>query len=76
MFYRQLLVILVSALVAGLAANAYPGVTACIASGEKGQFSITQNRLLQEASDRIESEFGPMKSKPTVIFLMKGLPCR
>lgn len=65
---RKLLVILLSTLVTGLAANAYPGVTACIIASEKDQFSVTQKQLLQEARDRIENEFGPMKSKPTVTF--------
>ena len=68
MYYRQLLVILIFTLIAGLTASSYPGVTACIVASEKGRFSITQKQLLQEARDRIENKFGPLKSKPTVVF--------
>jgi len=70
-FYKKFLVILIFTLVAGLTVNAYPGITACIVASEKNQFSITQKGLLQEAIDRIENEFGPMKSKPTVVFFNK-----
>jgi len=70
-FYRFFLIILIFTLVTGLAANAYPGIPACILASENGQFSTNQKSLIQEARDRIENKFGPMKSKPTVIFFNK-----
>ena len=64
---KKLLVILVAVFAAGLTVTAYPGVTACTVASES-RLSVVQKRILQEARDRIDSEFGPMKSKPAVIF--------
>ena len=68
MFHRSLIAISIIALIIGLAVNAYPGEAVCAVVSEKGEFSITQKQLLQEAKGRIEAKFGLMQSKPVIVF--------
>lgn len=66
--YRNTLITLISIVALGYAANAYPGVAACVVATDNNQYSTKQKLLLQEARGRIENIFGPMQSRPIILF--------
>lgn len=64
---RITIVIAVLVLAIGLAAYSYPAAAACLFADKNAQ-SDSQMKILKQASDRIESKFGSLRSRPIIYF--------